>query len=125
MSVKYNLELCFWLFFFCNWFIFLLGNRVSNSVIGTLTLYSATIRAVFEGWVFLVLFLVLKTDSGDCASAKVAHQLLGKAGWGGPTDDTVGSLQPRTNLGGFQRVALGAGIAPDWCNKGDMAPGQS
>lgn len=31
--------------FFCNWFIFLLGNCVSNSVIGTLTLCSARTRA--------------------------------------------------------------------------------
>lgn len=37
--------------FFCNWFIFLLGNCVSNSVIGTLTLCSATTRAGFgRGW---------------------------------------------------------------------------
>lgn len=56
LSVKYNLELCFWLFFFGNWFIFLLGNCVSNSVIGTLTLYSATVRAGFEGWFFWCLF---------------------------------------------------------------------
>ena len=41
--------------FFCNWFIFLLGNCVSNSVIGTLTLCSATIRAGFGG---LLLVLV-------------------------------------------------------------------
>lgn len=38
--------------FFCNWFIFLLGNCVSNSVIGTLTLCSATIRTgLFRGFV--------------------------------------------------------------------------
>lgn len=41
--------------FFCNWFIFLLGNSVSNSVIGTVTLCSATIKAGFWGgfWVLV------------------------------------------------------------------------
>lgn len=76
---------------------------------------------------FFGAYLVLKADSGDSANAKVARQLLGsgKAEWGGPTDSTVGSLQPRTNLGGFQRVASGAGVAQNWCDEGDMAPGQS
>lgn len=40
--------------FFCNWFIFLLGNCVSNSVIGTLTLCSAIIRAGFGGVVLVL-----------------------------------------------------------------------
>lgn len=35
---------------FFNWFIFLLGNCVSNSVIGSLTLCSATTKAGFGGF---------------------------------------------------------------------------
>lgn len=60
------------------------------------------------------------------ASTKVAsHRLRNdKAGWSSHTDGTVGSLQPRANLGGFQRVALGAAVAPNWCSQVDMAPGQ-
>lgn len=79
MSVKYNLELCFRLFppFFCNWFIFLLGNCVTNSIIAALTLCSATIGAVCEiFWWWWGWSLLLEINSGESASTKVACHLL-------------------------------------------------
>jgi len=37
---------------------------------------------------------------------------------------TLRYLQPRTNLGGSEKLALRAAVAPDWFNEGHMALGQ-
>lgn len=71
--------------FFCNWFIFLLGNCVSSSVIGTLTRCSARIREKFGGHFGVTVWcwrqLQVRVTNG------MAHPLLGSgmAGWGCPT----------------------------------------